>query len=287
MTKQEQEIIIQHVKTAVFEAHPISKRWIVLPCVIILLVLAAMTVNEKHLWQLDWRAGYDAWYNCRAVPDSHGHSLEAWRWVEGREIRFYAPYGMPRHRVDAMVNGVENLIAELHLDVHVRVLPLPTRVALAMARATHPGQPNSLDFNTLCRELVSTRDGRYAEMLITPCDLESSSDTLGMADFRYGVAVLEASTANSMLARHETGHLLGYHLHDNWPYHIFGYTEHPIKRQHGQEVTYLMMPEPQGDQLSPRSQDALHYFWAGLGTRTEQHYFHPAGGMVVAQQVQQ
>ncbi len=273
MTQQAREMIIHRVKIALFEAHPISKQWIIALVILFVLIIAGFTVNEKHIWRLDWRQGYHAWYNCHTVSNSRGQSVEAWRWVEGREIRCYTPYGMTPRRVEETVKGVEGLVLELKLDLHVRVLPMPARVALAITHSSQTGEHNTVNFEKLCQELVTTRDGRYAEMIITPCDLDQSSDTLGMANFRYGVSVLDSRVANGFLARHETGHLLGYNMHDNLPFIVFGYSNHAIAQKRHAGGAYLMMPQLVGDQLSPQSRDALIYFWVGLAARTHQQYF--------------
>ncbi len=90
------------------------------------------------------------------------------------------------------------------------------------------------------------------------------------------MGILNAQLATSFTARHELGHLLGYHMHDTWPLVVLGY-DNPQwasrRRTHSGEYATLMMPDAEGYELSPRARDALIYFWRGLERCTGERYF--------------
>jgi len=253
----------------------IRVRRILLPLAILLLLSLC---NEKHLWQWAWRDGYHAGFNCQPVVDARGRNIEAWRWVEGKTIRIYtSPYLATGH-VRLAAASMRSLVADLGLDVNIELLPLPKRVEDALARSTSMrGHTRWLSFDRLCRELVATRDGAYAEMVYVPEMIDSSPDVTGAAVFKYGVGVLNARQATSFTARHETAHLLGYHMHDTWPLIVLGYSnpQWAIYQHDHHASEPLMMPNDTGDELSPRSRDALICFWHGLERRTKHHYFAP------------
>ncbi|HEY3377533.1 MAG TPA: hypothetical protein VGL77_08565 [Armatimonadota bacterium] len=243
----------------------------------VLLVALLLSMSEKHIWRWDWQHGVHAWMNCHAVTAADGRQLEAWRWVEGREIRLYVPTTMSAYRAERIADGMRRLVRELQLSIAVTVLPITPRVSAALQcnTATVQGQP-SINFDRFCRTLIATRDGHYAEMVIAPATLDGSADTLGEAYFSYGVAVMDARSASGFLARHETGHLLGYHLHDNWPFAVVGYSnpkEWAAALRGHQADPPLMLPSLEGSHLSPRSRDALVSFWHSLERRTGESYF--------------
>ncbi len=260
-----------------YSMNPHSLRWSRI-ALALLIVLAGFSFSEKHLWRWQWHSGFHAWYNCQSFTDARGRRVEAWRWVEGREIRLYAPSAMSDHRVQRTAEGVRGLIRELNLDIAVRTLPITPRIAATLARHTTrvAGEP-SLDVDAFCRDLVATRSGQYAEMIITPGRFNGAEDTLGMAFFNSGTALICEECANDFLARHETGHLLGYHQHDNYPFIVVGYTDvhlgRLVHRSHGEiSDASLMMPQLKDDRLSDRSRDALDSFWHGLEDRTGQNF---------------
>ncbi len=240
----------------------------------LLVLLLALSVSEKHLWQANWRGGLSARYNCRTVSDTAGRRLAAWRWVEGREIRIYFPYLVPEWNRREIIAGVEGVVRDLGLELRVCPLPKTYRISCALEASTQRVDGVAhLDTERLCQALLATRDGRHAEIIIAPGILDGSPETQGVGYFAYGVVVLNQLAANGLLARHETGHLLGYHLHDNWPFIVAGYRS-PWQPGHGPtRGRSLMMPELGESALSPRSRDALVSFWQGLEARTGQAFF--------------
>jgi len=245
-----------------------------LPILIFFLLLTF--VNEKHLWQWDWEHGYHAHFNCHAVKDSHARNVEAWRWVEGKEIRVYFTPTMKQKATRFAAYNVQKLAEELGLELNAHAMPMPTRVTEALARSSATdGTTTTVNFDRFCREMVASRDGHYAEIVYTTAKIDASADVVGAAVFNYGVSLIDPRRATASTVRHETAHLLGYHLHDDWPLVILGYSnpqwaKYQVKHN---ENPPLMMPWDSGFDLSPRAHDALIHFWHGLEQRTGKRYF--------------
>lgn len=266
----------------------IRLRRIFLPVILFLLLYPC---SEKHYWRWAWQHGFHAYANCRPIADARGRQVEAWRWVEGKEIRLYTSAYFPTSRVRLDAANMQDLLDGLGLNITIRILPQPARVSRAIARSViRKHQQASVSFPRLCRELVASRDGRYAEMVYVPGMIDAEPEVTGSAVFSYGVGILNARLSTCITARHELGHLLGYHMHDSWPLLVLGYANPQWasrrSKQTGEYQT-LMMPDAAGYELSPRSHDALIFFWRGLEQRTGQHYFvarpaPPAAGLGAA-----
>ena len=56
------------------------------------------------------------------------------------------------------------------------------------------------------------------EMVYVKGVIDAEPDVMGAALFTYGVGMLNTQGASAFTARHELAHLLGYHLHDTWPW---------------------------------------------------------------------
>ena len=250
---------------------------------VIAIFLLCLLVNEKHVWQWDWEGGIHALYNCHAVRDSAGRSVDAWRWVEGREIRVYYPPTMRAKTARFAAYNIAQLTRELGLSLTVHALPAPARVSAALARGTeqHDGVA-TVNFDRFSREMLTGRDGRYAEMVFAPVQIDGSADVVGAAVFNTGVSLIDPRRATASTARHEATHLLGYHMHDTWPLIVFGYPNPSRARyqlhferdlQHGDDNPTLMTEGDGGYDLSDRAKDAVIHFWRGLERRTGQRYF--------------
>jgi hypothetical protein len=256
-----------------YSLHPRHIRWrvIVITMAAFLLLTA---INEKHVWRWSWEHGLHARVNCRAVNDVHGRSVEAWRWVEGREILVYVTPEVNRNTARCVARAIEDLLSELKMPLSLSVQPAPPRVLQAIERSTTgAGDAANIDFMQLCRELVATRRGQYAEVVFAPGIIDRSPDVVGAGLFTYGVILLNAEQATPFTARHEAGHLLGYHLHDDWPIVVLGYHDLMSEKYLRQDKSHepLMMPWNRGYALSERSREALIYFWRGLERRTAVH----------------
>jgi hypothetical protein len=251
------------------------RMWRIFPFVILFLLLVLF--NEKHLWCWDWQHGVNFRGNCRAVTIADGRQIEAWRWVEGREIRLYAADEMTLKATRFAARGVRDLVDELGLDLRVRVMPPPAYVTDALDRSTrrNNGVP-TIDFERLSRELVAKRNGPYAEILYTSAKIDGERNVVGAAMFKYGVALLDARDSTVFTVRHETAHLLGYHMHDTFPLIVFGYSNPQwaiYQHDQGSNTVPLMIDCDNGYALSDRSRDALLHFWRGLENRTDERFF--------------
>ncbi len=152
----------------------IRLRRIFLPILVFLLLYPC---SEKHYWRWAWQHGYHAYLNCRPVVDAQGHRLEAWRWVEGKEIRLYTSSYLPTSHVRLDAASMQELIDGLGLDLTVRIMPKPERVTQAIAGSMqHKNGSSPVSFSLLCQHLAATRDGRYAEMVYVPGTVDSEPE---------------------------------------------------------------------------------------------------------------
>lgn len=241
-------------------------------------IVLLCTITERHVWRWAWADGPFANYNLRTVQDANGRERASWRWVVGREIRCYTLPQGDAFRDLQYVSAIQDLVESLGLDLRVRLLAAPPRVLTAIARSTRGARrAPPVDFDRLCAELNATRDGGYAEVVLMPCVLDRDPEVTGFSDFTQGVAVVRADRASIRTARHEAAHLLGYHLHDNWPVFIFGYPNPWVEEAffHTELDEGLMMPTIAGSTLSPRARDAILVFWRRLERETGESYCVP------------
>jgi hypothetical protein len=236
---------------------------VVLPAVLI--GLGLVTVSEKHCWQWAWSSGPFAQRNCQAVDDDGGRKVQAWRWAESGLIHIWTPANFPSDRTARVRDAVRSLVNEVGVPVTVSVQRASPRVIEALAQATsYRDGRASVDFDRLCRLLVTTREHPSADFIVAPVCVDGDTETAGAAYFTYGVALLDAEIDGPIYARHETAHLLGYGLHDTWPVAVVGYA---ALRGDAHGGGSLMMPTPAGEHLSDRAHDALTAFWGALPAR--------------------
>jgi hypothetical protein len=89
-----------------------------------------------------------------------------------------------------------------------------------------------------------------------------------MGDFNAGLSVLESGFVDRHLDKHEACHLLGYMRHDDFPLFVVGY---PWEGSPWTRDT-LMVLNGVNETLSPRSRDAMHYFWLGMEKRLQMKF---------------
>jgi len=126
--------------------------------------------------------------------------------------------------------------------------------------------------STLSSRLIGLReDDPHADVLIVDVPIAESDWAFGMASFTSGVALIGPAGQNAHVAKHETGHLVGYMKHDSWPLFVFGYGGEgwPWERD------TLMMLLSNNSQLSPRARDAIRAFWRRLEERTGNKHLIP------------
>jgi hypothetical protein len=251
----------------------------------LLLVLLFVSVSVVPLWQLGW---YWPIYAPRAfLPtlDTHNRPRAAWHWIDGKEIRVYGAPGVPNDRIITTADGVRAMVEDAGLAINVHVLPMPEPVLSAYRQSLVQGNFNGqrrqmISFNRLERRLIELRDGDpHADVLVVPESMTESWWAFGMATFTSGVGVLVADNVSFHLGKHETGHLLGYLVHDSLPLFVIGYPWEGMPFKVAgfatgplAERNTLMLLYSDSNDLSPRARDALHYFWRGIERRSGKRF---------------
>jgi len=240
--------------------------------VLIALLLSAFSIAP--LWRFLWYHPFYSFRNFAAVTDSRGRKVEAWRWIESREIDLLQLPGTGREETGEAAAGINDLLHDVGLNFTVKILPPPEAVLSAykasLEQATWQGQPTPcVNFDTLASRLAALRPKNGpAYVLIVDDPIAGTPWAQGMSVFSQGLMVLEASSVNRHLSKHETAHLMGYMMHDSFPLFVFGY---PWEGWPWDRDT-LMLLYGGSDQLSPRARGALRAFWQGLEKRTGETY---------------
>ncbi len=242
--------------------------------------LCIVCFSIAPLWRLFW---YLPVYSAKCffpTLDTRNCPRAAWHWVDGKEIRLYAGPGVNPRQADIIAEGVRAMVAEVGLDFTVTVIPLPADVRAAYEASLVPftiqgRRVQAVNFSKLERRLIALRKGDpHADMIISKAPLAGRMTwwAHGMATFTSGVGIFIDDNVNFHLGKHETGHLLGYLFHDDLPLYVFGY---PWEGIPGRRDT-LMVLQGNSNVLSPRTRDALHYFWRGLEDRSGKKFLKEA-----------
>lgn len=266
-------------QTAAVPATPVRMPWYTLDprkigrtrftrALIIGLLLVSFSVVP--FWRLGWYWPLYAASNFVPQRDARGHWRAAWRWVESKEIRVYQAPGTQRGSAEDVAAGVKELLRDTGMAFTVTVLPLPPEVLAAYRDSLlNKGGESQLSYTALCRRLISLRENDpHADMLVIDEPLAECWWAHGIADIATGTAVLRDMHADAHLGKHESAHLLGYRMHDSLPLFVFGYRGEgmPWSRD------TLMMINGKSSDVSPRTRDALRYFWRGMERRTGRKY---------------
>jgi len=241
----------------------------------VLIALVLISFSIVPLWRLFWYWPFYSLGNFAKVKDSQGRRVEAWRWIEGREIRVYQMPGITQSEAEEIAAGTKDLLREVGLDFEVTVAPAPEKVRAAyrasLVKKTLQDQPTQcVSFDALATHLIALRgQDPHADMLIVADPIAETPWAHGMSMFSRGLVILEQSNITRQLGKHETGHLMGYMMHDTFPLFVIGY---PWEGSPWSRDT-LMVLYGTSDQLSPRSREALQYFWRGMEKRTGKSYF--------------
>lgn len=240
--------------------------------VLIGLLVAAFSVVP--LWRMLW---YYHVYTIGVfwpVTDVHGQRQQAWRWVEGKEIRVYALPNVGDDKAEEIAVGVRELLDDVGLDFTVKVLPMPAKVLTAYQQSLVTkkvqGTPTScVDFGKLETRLIALRaNDPHADMLVVDAPLAEAWWAHGMATFTTGTGVMERDQVSVHLGKHESGHLMGYLYHDSIPLFVIGYPWEGLPTSRDS----LMMLYGESNEISPRARDALRYFWRGMERTNGGHY---------------
>lgn len=242
----------------------------------VLIALLLFSFSVAPLWRAAWYVPIYAYRDFLPTRDDVGHFEAAWHWIDGHEIRIYAMPGIRQRDIEETARGVQAMVDDIGLNFRVRAMPLPPAIAAAYQQSLETrrinGQPSTcVRFSRLASHLISRRGGDpHADVLLVNEPLAEATFAFGMGDFTPGLSVIRGDCTSYHVAKHETGHLLGYLYHDNYPLFVFGYAGElaiPTAKQ------TLMMMTGDDNTLSPRARDALHSFWRGMEARSHRRYF--------------
>jgi hypothetical protein len=240
--------------------------------VLIGLVLASVSITS--LWRLLWYYPVYSNRNFAGVTDAQGKRVEAWRWVEGKEIRIYALPGIKPALAKEAAAGVREMLHDTRLNLQVVICPASKEVLSAYQASLEKKDVNGqqtqcVSFDKLAAHLVELRGEQpHADVLIVDKPIAEYWWAHGMSVFSKGLVVLEVDSLDARLAKHESAHLLGYMMHDSFPLFVLGY---PWEGWPTNRNTLMMLYSSSND-LSPRARDAIHSFWSGLEKRTGKKY---------------
>lgn len=234
----------------------------------LLLVLICLCFTVRPVWEWSWRSGPNAWMNCRPVKDDRHGKHEAWRWIRGREIWVYAEDAETRSSLADVKEGVEAAVRDSGVVMKVVVMTDPPPYAgeaFSKALVTRNGEL-CFDYWRYAKTLTRIRTGAHADVVIMNHSFASPTWAHGMAVFDYGLAVVAGMRGDSHTAKHETTHMLGYQMHDDFPLWVIGYSDEPWwcfltgrPRREG-----LMVLLGNDDRLRQRTLCALKAFWRKL-----------------------
>jgi len=239
----------------------------ILPIVLIALVVISFSIVP--LWRLCWYFPIYSARNFSPVADTRGQKQSAWRWVVGKEIRVYTLTPTNTHQAETIAQGVRALLRDSGLDFTVKVRPIPREVldaynASLLKTPVEGAERECVSFAKLESRLIELHAGDlHADILVVNRPIAECWWAHGMATFNSGLALLEEEYVSPQLGKHESCHLLGYQMHDDFPLYVLGYRgeAHPWNRD------TLMMLLGNSDTLSERDFDALHYFWRSMEKR--------------------
>jgi hypothetical protein len=232
-------------------------------------VLAFLFVanSAKPLWTFAWRHHLYSRYAFSAQKTQSGHTVPGGTWPRSNVIHVYGMPGVHERAVSQVADGLRSLIQDFGLTLEVQKITTPPDALKSYAYAR---RGDSFDFDRFEASRLELRGEQYGEMVVVDRHFTDPSWAFGLSTFAPGLAVLQASVSTSALGRHEGAHLLGYGMHDDYPFYVLGYREGliPFNRN-----TLMMLVPTSSDQLSGRARDALLCFWQGMEARDHQKYF--------------
>ncbi|MBI3922977.1 MAG: hypothetical protein HY318_16265 [Armatimonadetes bacterium] len=232
---------------------------------LLLFFLLCLCFTVRPVWEWSWRSGPSAWINRRPVKDDRGVKHEVWRWGEGREIWIYPEGEDAKSSLPDVTAGVKAAVHDAEVDLKVVTLSQPpdyTREAFSKALVQRKGE-TCFDYWRYAKTLARVRTEAHADVLVMNHSFRSPYWAHGMAVFDYGLAVVAGMWGDTHTAKHEAIHVLGYHMHDDFPLWVLGYPDEPWgcfltgrPREEG-----LMVLLGKDDHLRQRTRAALREFW--------------------------
>jgi len=234
--------------------------------------LCIVSFSIVPLWRLLWYFPVYGFTDFFPTRDVNGRFRAAWHWIDGKEIRIYPGPGVSMKDARTIGDGVQEMVDEIPLDFTVKALPMPPKVLKAYQDSLVVNKKSGqtiISYYRLRARLIALREGDpHADMLVVSPPMKECSWAHGMASFTNGVGVLVVDFVDFHLGKHESCHLLGYQYHDSLPLFVIGY---PWEGLPWNRDT-LMVLYGGNDEISPRTRDALRYFWRGMQRRSGKQF---------------
>ena len=244
---------------------------------------------SKADWQNSWMG-----VHIKIAPhvinfaSSYGPSGEyhdGWQWHKGRQVRVFRESTVAPESVTPVIAGLRSLIERIGLKIRVIDLGAHKSIQPAIDYAVRPEQV--IDGEEFGSYLVADplRDETmggvpHASVLVTDRYLALGRENWGQSNFYQGCMIISLPGSRqknqdfiTSVAMHETGHLLGLPLHHDTcseDFEVEGYPE---------VEDCLMLWRASTNEICPRCEDAIKYFWQGLQQNTL-----PAGLLEFAKQ---
>lgn len=242
-------------------------------------------LTSPQAWTAGWRERTfdNARFNLSRQYDNSEpvKYFEGWRWIEGKEIKIFTDGNVDERAVEPVIMGINELIDDLGLDLRVRYFP---------KLASHPSVTKPIRLSTKGDFIDAQKIGRYfmaetwrqppykqhADVLITNKPLLVGGENFGQCEFSLGYMLISLTDGTNnpkddrnrqrpgmydlvrRIAKHETGHLLGYQMHHEQT-KVAGYAEPKDCAMYWRAST---------DVFCDKCKDALLGFWEGLEKET-------------------
>ncbi len=196
----------------------------------------------------------------KGMVDPSNPEYTAADWISGKEIRISAVPGINRKAMEAVKQGFEDLINELHLDIDVNVYEADRTVTDPVEACTYSGGLNYEKLAKMYATEPHRKQKQHADVVLTKENF--IDDKVSWADSRFstGTAIFALSGGRQnnysflrKLAKHEAGHLLGYRRHHD-----------DFKVPDLDADSCVMDPSIPTDYNCDKCFNALNSFWQGL-----------------------
>jgi hypothetical protein len=231
--------------------------------------LGTLTANE---WLSQFHRDVPIRMINDGILDPFDPEYTAADWVSGKEIRVLSMPGISSKATRVVKGSIKEVIDELHLDFDINVYDLDRSTKNLIE--CHISR-NGLDYEGLSRALAieSYRKphlggSQHADVILIPEFFDDDKVSWGVSRFSRGniLFALPNGRPNNLsflrkIAKHESGHLLGYHLH----HEDFSVPELDAK--------YCVMdPSVPTDKVCDKCFNAINNFWMGLEKVTGDKY---------------
>ena len=219
----------------------------------------------------------DKGYETKLVMDIDGKNYSASDWIKGKEIRVFLMPNVNAQVVGHAIAGIQDMINDIELDFSVKYYgSLESAVNQVKQAINYSGR---IEGETL-QKIVLSEDFRkpelggsqHADVFITDRYLALGDENWGQSEFSggYMILALNGGRQNSLdfirnIAKHETGHLLGYaEHHSGFGTNVKGYSSVSDCNMDWQASTRV---------TCDKCKAAITAFWRGIEYRTRERYF--------------